>query len=265
MSDTVKPAPVSPTTGEPVDVVASRNRLGIYLLIVIDFMGTVALIISYAYLWALNVNNGWAPPGSQFTAFMSNGPAPSATGTSFAADWPFWVITFAVIVTCALTWWSYRLIRRGDQTVATAVSAAAIVVAIATLVAQWWQISTLPFSAANGTYASAVLILLSGNIVHLLIVIFLLLGITNRVRMGLISRSNPWQSQFVSIWITWIAVAFILGAFVTSTMKVSPNDNPTRFGGFEPRTSQPSPAASPSPSGSPSPSATPSASPSPSP
>ena len=39
-------APVSPTTGEPVSVVAARNRLGIYLLIVIDAMGTIALIMA---------------------------------------------------------------------------------------------------------------------------------------------------------------------------------------------------------------------------
>lgn len=262
MSDTAQSTPVSPTTGEPVEVVASRNRLGIYLLIVIDAMGTVALIISYSYLWALNVNNGWAPPGSQFSDFMSNGGPPPATGTSFAPDGPFWIIAAAVVLTSALTWWSYRLVRRGDHTLATTVSAATVVVAVATLLAQWWQISTLPFSSANGTYASAVLVLLSGNIVHLLIVIFLLLGITNRVRIGLISRDNPWQSQFVSIWVTWIAIAFLLGALVTSIMKVSPNDNPTRFGGFEPRTSQPVPSPSASPSGSPA--ASPSASPSPS-
>lgn len=258
MSDTVNPAPVSPTTGEPVQVVAARNRLGIYFLIVIDFMGTMALLISYSYLWSLNVNNGWAPPGSQFSDFMSNGNPPPATGTSFAPDGPFWAITAAVILTSALTWWAYRLVRRGDHAVATAVGVGAILVAVATLVAQWWQVSTLPFSSGNGSYASAVLVLLTGNIVHLLIVIFLLLGITNRVRMGLISRQNPWQSQFVAIWITWIAIAFILGAFVTTVMKASPNDNPTRFGGFEPRTSQVAPAVSPSPSPSPSASASPS-------
>lgn len=253
-------APVSPTTGEPVSVVAARNRLGIYLLIVIDAMGTIALIISYSYLWALNVNNGWAPPGSQFSDFMSNGNAPSATGTSFAPDLPFWIITGVVVLMAVMAWWCYRLVRRGDHALATTVAAATLVVSIAALVAQWWQISTLPFGSGNGTYASAVLMLLAGNIAHLLIVIFLLVAITNRVRMGLVSASNPSHAQFVAIWMTWIAIAFVLGAFVTTIMKESPNDNPTRFGGFEPRSAQVSPSPSPSPSGSPSPSASPSAS-----
>lgn len=251
MSSATEEMPVSPTTGEPVEVVGARNRLGVYLLIVVDFMGTMALVITYSYLWALNVNNGWAPPGSQFTAEMSNGQAPSATGTSFAPDWPFWSITAAVIATSALTWWAYRLVRRGDHALATTVSGAAAVLAVATLVAQWWQVSTLPFSSQNGSYASAVLVILAGNVVHLLIVIFLLVGIVNRVRLGLITQDDPWQAQLVSIWVTWIAVAFILGAFLTTVMKESPNDNPTLFGGFKSLSSVP---ASPSPSPSPSPS-----------
>lgn len=247
-------APVSPTTGEPVSVVAARNRLGLYLLIVIDAMGSIALVITYAYLWALNVNNGWAPPGSQFSDFMSNGNAPSATGTSFAPDLPFWIVAGLAVVMAGLAWWSYRLVRRGDHALATTVAASALVLALVTIAVQWWQISTLPFGVQNGTYASAVFVLLGSNIAHLLIVIFLFLAITNRIRLGLVNKENPSHSQFVAIWATWIAIAFILGAFITTVMKESPNDNPTRFGGFEPRTSQVSPSPSPSATPSPSPS-----------
>ena len=57
---------LSPTTGEPVSVVARRNRIGLIFLIVVDFSGTMALIISYCYLWSLNVNNGWAPNQQTF-------------------------------------------------------------------------------------------------------------------------------------------------------------------------------------------------------
>lgn len=247
MSSTTDDLPLSPTTGEPVAVVAARNRLGVYLLVVVDFMGTMALVITYAYLWALNVNNGWAPPGSQFSAVMSNGVAPAATDTAFAPDGPFWAIAAAVIVTSALAWWAYRLVRRGDIALATTVSGAAAVLAAAALVAQWWQVSTLPFAAGNGSYASTVLVLLAGNVVHLLLVLFLLIGIVNRVRLGRVTRDDPWQAQLVAIWLTWIAVAFVLGAFLTTAMKASPNENPTMFGGFDTRSAV-APSASPSPS-----------------
>ena len=39
---------LSPTTGEPVAVVARRNRLGLIFLVVADFTGTMALIIKTA-------------------------------------------------------------------------------------------------------------------------------------------------------------------------------------------------------------------------
>lgn len=55
-------SPRSATTGEPVATVARRNRLGIWLCIISDATGTLALLISYVYLWSLNVNNQWAPP-----------------------------------------------------------------------------------------------------------------------------------------------------------------------------------------------------------
>ena len=54
------PEPLSPTTGEPVSTPARRNRLGIWLCIVSDATGTVALLVAYAYLWSLTVNSAWA-------------------------------------------------------------------------------------------------------------------------------------------------------------------------------------------------------------
>ena len=56
--------PLSPTTGEPMTTIARRAKAGLWTLIVMDVSGTLALIISYTYLWSLNVNGGWAPPGS---------------------------------------------------------------------------------------------------------------------------------------------------------------------------------------------------------
>ena len=74
-------APRSATTGEPVTTVARRNRLGIWLCIVSDATGTVALLISYIYLWSLNVNDAWAPPKDRF-----------------ADDIPFWLIVGGIIL-----------------------------------------------------------------------------------------------------------------------------------------------------------------------
>ena len=77
--------PRSATTGEPVTTTARRNRMGIWMCIVSDATGTVALLISYVYLWSLNVNSAWAPPKD-----------------SFAPDLPFWLIVAGIVLAAAV-------------------------------------------------------------------------------------------------------------------------------------------------------------------
>ena len=85
--------PRSPTTGEPVTTTARRNRLGVWLLIVSDVTGTLALLVAYSYLWSLNVNSAWAPPGN-----------------AWATLWPFWALVAGLVVATLLMWWG-RIIR----------------------------------------------------------------------------------------------------------------------------------------------------------
>jgi type II secretory pathway component PulL len=66
-----------------------------------------------------------------------------------------------------------------------------------------------------------------------LLVIFILTGVMNRARKGLISGAVWYQSQLASYWMTWVVVAFLLGAIVTTFMVESPNTDPAIFGGFK--------------------------------
>jgi heme/copper-type cytochrome/quinol oxidase subunit 3 len=245
---------VSPTTGEPVAVVARRNRLGVIFLIVADFSGTMALIISYCYLWALNVNNGWAP--NQQT-FGNNDLLKSRSPLPWAADWPFWTILALAVVATVILWLGIRSLRadhRGGLIVASALS---LIVVLGALVLQWWQITTFPFGPGNGAYASAVFLLTAATLVHLLLVAFLLLAITNRTRAGLVSVGNPFQAKLVGYWMVWVCASILLGAFCTTFLKESPNTTPANFGEFSlfnPDAPTPTPSPSASPSASPSPS-----------
>lgn len=225
--------PLSPTTGEPMSTIARRGRVGLWLMIVMSASGTIALIISYSYLWSLNVNGGWAPPGAKLTANQTNNTIGKIKG-DFAPEWPFWAILGMLIVATAFMWWGYRSVRKtGNHGALIAGSTLALIFSIATLVAQWIQISTFPFGPTNGAYASAVLLLCASNIFNLFLVIFILTGITNRARKGLISGSVWYQAQAASYWMTWVVVAFLLGVLVTTFMVESPNTDPAIFGGFK--------------------------------
>ncbi len=228
-----KSVPLSPTTGEPMSVIARRSRVGLWLFIVMSVSGTIALIISYSYLWSLNVNGGWAPPGAKLTANQTNNTITKLKG-DFPPEWPFWAILGVTVIATAFMWWGYRTIRRtGNQGALIAGATLALLFSIAALVAQWIQITTFPFGPTNGAYASAVLLLCSSNIFNLLLVIFILTGIMNRARKGLISRAVWYQAQLASYWMTWVVIAFLLGAIVTTFMVESPNTDPAIFGGFK--------------------------------
>lgn len=237
---------LSPTTGEPVAAVARRNRLGLIFLIVVDFSGTMALIISYCYLWSLNVNNGWAPNNQTFNG---NDGLKSRSPLPWAADWPFWAILAVTILATVVLWVGIRSARGGHRGGLVGAAAVATIISIAALALQWWQLTTFPFGPSNGAYASAVFLLASSTFAHILLVVFLLLAVTNRARAGLISSGNPFQARLVGYWMVWVCVSILLSAICTTFLKESPNTTPSNFGQFtlfNPDAPTPSPSPSPS-------------------
>lgn len=78
--------PLYPPTGEPIGEIARRTKVGLWTLIVMSVSGTLALVVSYSYLWALNVNGGWAPPGASLTSSQTNSTLPSKSDATFAPE-----------------------------------------------------------------------------------------------------------------------------------------------------------------------------------
>ena len=228
---------LSPTTGEPVSTVARRNRVGIWLCIISDATGVAALLVAYAYLWSLNVNDAWAPPGN-----------------TFAEPLLFWVVFLGSALAALLLWWSYRLVQHGGHREAVVIALFAALVVLATFVIQIVQLSTFPFGPSDGAYASATFWLCIGAAFHLSLVLTLAIGIMGRTRAGLINQGNPFQTRLVAMYATWAAIAIFLGALFASTMTVSPNTSSPAFGDFQrpvpSATAQPAAAASPSASSS---------------
>jgi heme/copper-type cytochrome/quinol oxidase subunit 3 len=206
---------LSPTTGEPVDVVARRNRMGIWLCIVSDAAGTVSLLIAYAYLWSLNVNDSWAPKKGRW-----------------ADDVLFWAIVAGMVVACAVLWWGVRGIQAGHRGRLVGAASLAGLVLVAMFVVQVWQLSTFPFDIQESAYTSATFWLALSNAFHLALGSLLVLAVVNRTRTGRIAVGNSSHARLVAMWITWLVVAAFLASVFTTAMKDSPNTDPPAFQSF---------------------------------
>ena len=227
---TAQDIPLSPTTGEPVNVVARRNRLGIWLCIISDATGTVALLIAYTYLWSLNVNNAWAPPKN-----------------AFADPLPFWIITAGAVLAGVVLWSGVRAVQAGNAKRLVTASALTALIVLVTLIIQIVQLSTFPFGPSDGAYASATFWLCLGAAIHLALILFLVLAVLGRTRSGHISPQNPSHARLVAMYATWAGIAVFLGALLATTMEASPNTSSPAFGDFV----QAPASVAPAPSGSP--------------
>lgn len=215
-ANTQSAVPRSATTGEPVTTTARRNRLGIWMCIVSDATGTVALLVAYVYLWSLNVNDAWAPPKD-----------------TWADPIPFWLITTGVVVAALSMWWAVAGIGAGRTSQFIAGSAIASLVTLVTLIGQIWQLSTFPFDITDGAYASATFWLCIATALHLSVIGFLTSAMIGRLRAGRITREDHSHARLVAMWMTWVCVAVFLGAFFATTMNASPNSNSPTFGTFQ--------------------------------
>jgi hypothetical protein len=92
----------------------------------------------------------------------------------------------------------------------------ATLVMVGVTVGQIIQLATFPFHDDTGSYASTVYVMAGANLFHLLLTVFIGLGIWNRARLGLFSAASHWQVRITNIWWSWIALAALIGALTTS-------------------------------------------------
>ena len=197
-SVTLRPAHADGHGEDPV-VVGRRWQTGVLLLILADASFVAALLFSYLYLRGLNTSHAWLLPKQQT-----------------AEIWIGWLIA-GILVLAAI---GYRVgaigIRAGSQSRLVLGAGIAVGLVLADFVAQIGQLVSLPFGIVDSAYSSEVYALGGANLLHLLITLFLGLGIWNRARLGMYSREDPRQPQMVGFWFTWVAVAAIATALTTS-------------------------------------------------
>jgi heme/copper-type cytochrome/quinol oxidase subunit 3 len=184
---------------EDVDTIGRRWRLGVLLLMFADASFVASMVFTYFYLRGLNTDGGWLPKGAASTPI-----------------WIGWAIGAGVVISAIAYRRGQLGILAGDEHRLVNSVAVAVFVMVLVGVAQIVQLSTFPFGIADGSYASTTFLLGAANVFHVLLTLFLGLGIWNRGRLRKYTSTNNWQVRLVGLWWTWIAVAALVAAFTMS-------------------------------------------------
>lgn len=189
---------------EDPDVVGSRNRLGVILILVADVAFALSMVFVYFYLRSQNVNDMWLPKATEEKAAIE------ALSSSTA-----WTITFVSGFGLMCHYYAYKGSQIKNQTQLKLGSLIALAVSLVALYLQYNSFQTAPFTFSDGAYVSCFYLFAIMNFVHLALTVFISLGNWNRARLGLYA-SNIWQVNIVNVWWIWMFVSSLLGAFCLS-------------------------------------------------
>jgi heme/copper-type cytochrome/quinol oxidase subunit 3 len=189
---------------EHPDVVGSRNRLGVILLLVADITFALSMMFVYFYLRGQNVNDMWLP------AATSDRPAITALSAA-----PGWTVTAIAAFGLLAHLYALKGVRVGNQTQLKLGSLVAFVASVIAIAYQFNTIATAPFTFSDGAYVSCFYMFTIMNFVHLALTVFISLGNWNRSRLGLYV-SDHWHVDIVRVWWVWMVVSSLLGAFALS-------------------------------------------------
>lgn len=189
---------------EHPDVVGSRNRLGVILLLVADIAFALSMVFVYFYLRGQNVNDMWLPAATADHAAIK--PLSAAPG---------WTVTVIAAFGMLSHFYGLQGARAKNQTQLKLGSLVAFVASLAAMVYQFNTISSAPFTFSDGAYVSCFYMFAILNFVHILLTVFISLGNWNRARLGLYV-SDFWHVDIVKIWWVWMTVSSLLGAFALS-------------------------------------------------
>ena len=190
---------------EHPDVVGSRNRLGVILLIVADVAFALSMLFVFFYLKAQNVNNMWLPKATE--------DAPAVVALSSLGAWE---ITAVCAIGLLFHFYALSGVRKSNQIQLKLGGFLALLAAIFALVLQVNQSANVPFTFySGGAYASCYYMFAFMNIVHISLTIFISLGNWNRSRLG-IYNSDHWHVDIVNVWWVWMVTSSLLGAFALS-------------------------------------------------
>lgn len=189
---------------EDPDVVGSRNRLGVILILVADIAFALSMVFVYFYLRAQNVNDMWLPKATEeHSAIVAQSSSKAWTITAVAA---FGLLSH---------FYALKGARAHNEIQLKLGSLVAFVTSILAIYLQINTFATAPFTFSDGAYVSCFYLFAVMNLVHLGLTVFIAFGNWNRARLGLY-ETNVWHVEIVNVWWVWMVVSSLLGAFCLS-------------------------------------------------
>ena len=189
---------------EHPDVVGSRNRLGVILILVADIAFALSVLFVFFYLKGQNVNDMWLPKATEDT--------PAIVPLSSMSSWNVTAIAAFGLIAHQF---GLRGVRAANQAQLKLGGLVALIAAVVATVYQNMQIANAPFTFYSGAYASCYYLITILNMVHLILTVFIALGNWNRSRLGIYAHDH-WHVDIVNVWWVWMTVSSLLGAFALS-------------------------------------------------
>lgn len=194
---------VTPHQEDP-NVVGSRNRLGVILILVADIAFALSMLFVYFYLRQQNVNGMWLPKATE--------ESPAVLPVSSSGAWQLTILCLVGLLFNRFAISGSRISSRERINIGTFL---AFLFALSATVMQVIQMNSTGFTTRMGSYASAYYLITSVNFLHLVITSFIALGNWNRGRLGLYTSSH-WHLTISNVWWIWMTVSCGLGAFALS-------------------------------------------------
>lgn len=182
---------------EPEDF-GERWRTGALLLLVADGSFVVALSFAFLYLRGSNTQTSFHPGGSGVASLW----------------WP-WIILALMIASYLAYRFGLEAHEPGRRHFLNAgvFAVAGMAVALLLTIVEMYQ---FPFHVSDNAYSSAVWVLAAGNVFHLLITVFLGLGIVIRVQRRATHGARDWHVRIVGIWYAWVCITALIGAITVT-------------------------------------------------
>lgn len=194
-----------------------KERMALWLFIAGDGVFFLLEIFAWFYLRALNVHGMW-----RGAACSVANPCTSGDGTDLthivpqAPAWHSLAIAGVVLLSALLVWQAEERARsterRGEVTAWITLGVLALLAGIAIEVLQF---NALPFQTVDGTYASTFIFFMGSILAHLLLTLFLGLGVLVRVLRGNYDRRWGLQLRLVRTWWLWVALSGVVLALIS--------------------------------------------------
>ena len=193
--------PASGHHSEHVGNDESKVRLGMLFYVLTDVILVAFMFAAYIWLRAYNTDNGWLPAHYRL---------PDTT-TTYVLD--------ALIVASALCFYAaYRGVRAGNQMVLRAGATLALVLLIVALIGQIRFMGQQQFATTDGSFASTFIVLSGYHVYHMLVGLFLGLGLTIRALRGKYSSEHHLGLVTIGYFWYWMALMPVLFTLIMAVL-----------------------------------------------